>query len=129
MTQIIELNSIISDIANSAKEQSVGLEQVNTTVNQIDQLTQQNASMVEESTAASHALAKEAEELSRLIANFKLNRNGTAEAVRSNRPQRTAAKPAASRSGAATTTAMKTVGRGGAARKPQAGAEEEWSEF
>ena len=129
VTQIIELNSIISDIANSAKEQSVGLEQVNTTVNQIDQLTQQNASMVEESTAASHALAKEAEELSRLIANFKLTRNGTAEAVRSNRPPRTAAKPAAPRSGAATTTAMKTVGRGGAARKPQAGAEEEWSEF
>ena len=88
--------------------------------------------MVEESTAASHALAKEAEDLSRLIGNFKLNHNNMGDMSRNSRPQRTVAKPVKSTSPApqATTTAMKTVARGGggAARKPQSGAEE-WSEF
>jgi methyl-accepting chemotaxis protein len=43
---------------------------VNTAVNQMDQVTQQNAAMVEQSTAASHSLTQEAEELMRLVAQF-----------------------------------------------------------
>ena len=58
---------MVAEIAASAQEQATGLAEVNTAVNQMDQVTQQNAAMVEQSTAASHALAKEAEELARLI--------------------------------------------------------------
>jgi methyl-accepting chemotaxis protein len=49
----------VADIAASAQEQATGLQQVNTAVNQMDQVTQQNAAMVEQATAASHGLAQE----------------------------------------------------------------------
>ena len=52
--QVTQINEIVSDIAASATEQAAGLDQVNTAINQMDQVTQQNAAMVEESTAASH---------------------------------------------------------------------------
>jgi methyl-accepting chemotaxis protein len=62
----------VADIAASAQEQATGLNEVNITVNQMDQVTQQNAAMVEQSTAASHGLAGEAHELARLVGQFKL---------------------------------------------------------
>ena len=62
----------VSDIAASAQEQAAGLHQVNTAINQMDQVTQQNAAMVEQSTAASRALATEAAELVQLTKHFRL---------------------------------------------------------
>lgn len=59
-------------IAVSAKEQSVGLVEVNTAVNTMDQTTQQNAAMVEQSTAASMTLAMEARKLRELVSQFRL---------------------------------------------------------
>jgi methyl-accepting chemotaxis protein len=70
--QIGKLNELIADIAASAQEQASGLGQVNSAVNQMDEMTQQNAAMVEESTAASHSLANEAEELSQLVGEFQI---------------------------------------------------------
>jgi methyl-accepting chemotaxis protein len=70
--QVAKLNDLISDIAASAREQATGLDQVNTAVNQMDQMTQQNAAMVEETTAASHSLAGEADALSRLVGQFRI---------------------------------------------------------
>jgi methyl-accepting chemotaxis protein len=70
--QVGEITGLVSDIASSAQEQAVGLAQVNTAVNQMDQVTQQNAAMVEESTAASHGLARESIELERLMGQFTL---------------------------------------------------------
>ncbi|EKN00101.1 methyl-accepting chemotaxis protein, partial [Acidocella sp. MX-AZ02] len=61
--QVARLNVLVTDIAGSAQEQATGLAEVNSAVNQMDQVTQQNAAMVEESTAASHSLAAEADEL------------------------------------------------------------------
>jgi len=66
------LNTLVADIAASAQEQAMGLSEVNIAVNQMDQVTQQNAAMVEESTAASHSLAHEAEALSLLIGKFQI---------------------------------------------------------
>ncbi len=68
--QVTSLNALITDIAASASEQSTGLHEVNTAVNQMDQVTQQNAAMVEQATAASHGLANEADELARLVEAF-----------------------------------------------------------
>lgn len=70
--QIGEINSIVAEIAISAQEQSSGLHQVNTAVNQMDQVTQQNAAMVEQSTAASHNLARETEALVALVGRFEI---------------------------------------------------------
>ncbi|WP_239590858.1 methyl-accepting chemotaxis protein [Vitreimonas flagellata] len=71
---VAEINALMADITASAQEQATALTQVNSAVNQMDQTTQQNAAMVEESTAASHALAHEAEQLAQLVARFEVSR-------------------------------------------------------
>ncbi|MBP7649640.1 MAG: globin-coupled sensor protein [Phenylobacterium sp.] len=68
--RVAEIDTMVSEIAATAQEQSVGLAQVNTAVNQMDQVTQQNAAMVEETTAAASSLKNEAGELTRLISGF-----------------------------------------------------------
>ncbi|MCA1970901.1 MAG: methyl-accepting chemotaxis protein, partial [Rhizobium sp.] len=70
--QVGEIARLISEIANSAVEQANGLEEVNGAVNQMDQFTQQNAVMVEESNAASHAIRMEADRLSNKVSVFKV---------------------------------------------------------
>lgn len=75
VNHVTDINSVINDIAASAQEQSSGLAEVNMAVIQMDQVTQQNAAMVEESTASSHQLAQESEELARLINNFKIGKS------------------------------------------------------
>jgi methyl-accepting chemotaxis protein len=70
---IVTVNQHMDSIATSAKEQSVGLAEVNTAVNQMDQVTQQNAAMVEESSAAGASLANESGRLRELISQFQLD--------------------------------------------------------
>ena len=64
------IDKAIGESAASAHEQSVGLAEVNTAVNQMDQMTQANAAMAEEAAAASKALAQDAQTISRLLAKF-----------------------------------------------------------
>ena len=78
--QVTRLNELIADIAASALEQATGLNEVNSAVNQMDQVTQQNAAMVEQSTAASHSLASEASELARLVGQFHIGQPAPASA-------------------------------------------------
>jgi methyl-accepting chemotaxis protein len=59
-------------MAAANAEQATGLREVNAAVNQMDQVTQQNAAMVEQATAASHSLAAEADALSRLVGQFQI---------------------------------------------------------
>jgi methyl-accepting chemotaxis protein-1 (serine sensor receptor) len=69
---ISDVNRHMQSIATSAQEQSTGLAQVNVAVNQMDQTTQQNAAMVEQSTAAAAALSQEAANLQALVTRFRL---------------------------------------------------------
>ncbi|WP_132536368.1 methyl-accepting chemotaxis protein [Rhizobium sp. PP-F2F-G48] len=71
-THVSSINRHMDAIATSSREQSVGLAEVNTAVNQMDQVTQRNAAMVEETNAASATLANESLVLHDLIAKFKL---------------------------------------------------------
>jgi len=64
---------VMEEIAAAAQEQSQGLGEVAVAVNQMDQVTQQNAAMVEESTAASRSLADEAHELARRVGHFTID--------------------------------------------------------
>ncbi|WP_083716480.1 methyl-accepting chemotaxis protein [Agrobacterium sp. DSM 25558] len=66
------VNTHMDAIATAAQEQSVGLAEVNTAVNHMDQATQQNAAMVEEMNAAGSALAQESLSLSALLSQFQL---------------------------------------------------------
>ena len=72
MAKVAEINTVVSDIAAGAQEQATGLQQVNTAVNEMDKVTQQNAAMAEQATAAGRSLAQEAEELSSLVGQFQL---------------------------------------------------------
>ena len=69
---IVAINEHMAAISTAAREQSVGLAEVNTAINQMDQVTQKNAAMVEETNAASASLANEGTKLRELIAQFKL---------------------------------------------------------
>ena len=87
--QVIQINGLIRQISSSASEQAVGLKEINAAVNQMDQVTQQNAAMVEETTAASMALNDEAQMLKSLVARFRAGTASVAAAqtVQSTRPQ------------------------------------------
>ncbi|WP_426037750.1 methyl-accepting chemotaxis protein [Brevundimonas sp. DC300-4] len=121
--RVAEIDGLVSEIAASAQEQATGLQQVNTAVNQMDQVTQQNAAMVEESTAASHSLSQEAATLANSVSRFQIGAVVHVPAERSapRSQPRPANRPVAQ---------MRTVGSGGAARKPQPVASEDgWEEF
>jgi methyl-accepting chemotaxis protein len=99
--QVSRISGLVSEMAASAGEQATALGEVNTAINQMDQVTQQNAAMVEESTAAAHALGQETEQLSVLISRFNL---GDAlagnEAARGTTPRRQI-RPMPARTGSA----------------------------
>jgi methyl-accepting chemotaxis protein len=82
---IVSINQHMDAIATSSREQSIGLTEVNTAVNQMDQVTQQNAAMVEEANAAGATLAHEATRLRDLVGQFRLE---GASALQSARPAR-----------------------------------------
>jgi methyl-accepting chemotaxis protein len=131
--RVAEIDGLVSEIAASAQEQAIGLAEVNTAVNQMDQVTQQNAAMVEQSTAASHSLAQEAEALQTSVAQFKVGDAARASApVAAPRSTHKAAPSAPARS-THMAAALKTVGRGGAAPAPQADPQavsaDGWEEF
>lgn len=67
------VSSVISDITQSTGAQSEGLRQINDAVNQLDQMTQQNAALVEESSAAAESLRTQADGLRQGIAAFRLD--------------------------------------------------------
>jgi methyl-accepting chemotaxis protein len=87
------ITGIVESISASAQEQATGLQQVNTAVNQMDQVTQQNAAMVEQSTAASVSLANEAAELSRSMAQFRLVGSSSTPPVRGERATASVYRP------------------------------------
>ncbi|MGP4673013.1 methyl-accepting chemotaxis protein [Agrobacterium salinitolerans] len=72
VSEVQEINRHVVSIVEAAQEQSSGLQQINTAVNQMDQDTQKNAAMVEETNAASHSLAKEVASLNQLLSQFRL---------------------------------------------------------
>ena len=112
VTQVAEIDTVVSGIAGSAQEQATALHQVNTALNQMDQVTQQNAAMVEETTAAAHMLNEESDEAARLVSRFQIGRMES-EGIRA---ERKVSRPAPVIRAAVKTRAAQP--RGGALRKP-----------
>ncbi len=114
-----ELSNLIADITQSAERQASTLRQVNTAVSDIDAVTQQNAAMVEEATAAARSLAGEADSLARDVSRFRLADapHGTMQRAPARRPVVAASLPPVRRAGAAVLAVV-----------PQ-GAEDDWAEF
>lgn len=76
VTGIKRVAEIVGEIALASREQSAGIAQINQAVTQLDSVTQQNAALVEETSAASSALQEQARELASLAASFKLEPSG-----------------------------------------------------
>jgi len=122
---ITEINQHMDSIATSAKEQSVGLAEVNTAVNSMDQTTQQNAAMVEQSTAASASLAMEAEKLRDLVARFTLEGKANTQSAALRQTARVMAspsRPSVSRPASRPASSHRAIGNA-------AVAQDSWEEF
>jgi methyl-accepting chemotaxis protein len=78
VASVQRVTDIIGEITAAAAEQSDGIGQVNTAVTQLDQMTQQNAALVEESAAAAESLKDQARQLGDVVAAFQLDDQGRA---------------------------------------------------
>jgi methyl-accepting chemotaxis protein len=131
-----QVTDVMSEIASSSREQSSGIDQVNIAISRMDDVTQQNAALVEQASAAAQALSEQATNLSHLSARYRVDDDGSsappqmvqpakpkappmAERRAPNRPLSGKPKPAAS---AAPKMAMPAAAVG-------AGAGEEWQDF
>ena len=138
VASIRKVADIVAEISAASKEQSSGIEQINGAVAQMDEMTQQNSAMVEESAAAARTLANQADKLRELMGFFRLAHGagappatvaaGAERAVRPAAQPRPAAKPGAAKPGTAKAAAR--PGSAPAAREPAlAGGDDGWKEF
>lgn len=73
--QMVQIDTLVSAIAQGANEQATGLAQINEAISKLDQVTQQNAAMVEQATASANSLGTEARSLMDLIGQFHTSSN------------------------------------------------------
>jgi methyl-accepting chemotaxis protein len=73
VASVKKVSDIVAEIAAASREQSSGIEQVNRAVMQMDELTQQNAALVEEATAASQAMAEQVRGLNQMLDRYRVN--------------------------------------------------------
>ena len=96
VTSVGDIEDHVTGIAASAREQSTGLEEINTAISQLDQVTQQNVAMFEETTAATHTLTSEANALVATTSNFRTSgasNNDNDRTVRSIAPKHSKEAP------------------------------------
>jgi len=123
-TQVHAIDTNVVAIVEAAREQSTALAEINQAVNMVDQGTQQNAAMVEEQTAASHSLAREAAALFELLDQFKFDDVMARTAVSTRHAIQSAAPPAQGRKLRNAPTILATYGSAALSAK-----ETEWEEF
>jgi methyl-accepting chemotaxis protein len=93
VASVKKVSDIVAEIAAASREQSSGIEQVNRAVMQMDELTQQNAALVEQATAASQAMAEQVRGLNEMLARYRIteaafNSANTAALAATERPAR-----------------------------------------
>jgi len=90
VTRVGHISQLVSEMAVGSAEQSTGLGEINIGVTQLDQVTQQNAAMVEQATAASHLLNTDASNLSKLVSHFNIDGSTNSKTIGPNGPVSTA---------------------------------------
>jgi methyl-accepting chemotaxis protein len=97
LASIKQVADIVAEIASASNEQSTGIDHINKALNQVDEVTQQNAALVEENAASAKTLEHQSETMNERVAFFNLDDHVEARAVRTPAPApvaRMAAKPA-----------------------------------
>jgi methyl-accepting chemotaxis protein len=124
----------MGEITSASSEQSIGIDQVNTAITQMDQVTQQNAALVEEAAAAAASMQEQAARLSEVASSFKLGNEVAMRPMltappkpRASLPPARAARPAPTRSPA---PAPRLASRPAPAKlKATVGGDKDWEEF
>ncbi|MBK7657671.1 MAG: MCP four helix bundle domain-containing protein [Betaproteobacteria bacterium] len=137
--QVKQVSDLIGEITAASQEEGRGIGQINDAVVQLDQVTQQNAALVEQSAAAADSLKHEAEELAKAVSIFRVN--GTGAVVREPAPVAKPAPKLAARASAKPSPASRAAhpAKPAAVRPPEAKAsaappaggsnEKDWEEF
>jgi methyl-accepting chemotaxis protein len=92
-----QVASIVSEIAAASREQATGIDEINTSITQMDEVTQQNAALVEENTAAAQSMVEQAESLEQLMSFFRLSEEGEESTYAREAMQRSAPRPVGTR--------------------------------
>jgi len=153
VTSVRRVTDIMGEITSASREQSVGIDEVNQAIGQMDQVTQQNAALVEEAAAAAASMQEQAAQLAQVAASFKLGTEavarwsaqprrvadgGGAPEVEAPRPKRLNAPdqratqrsvPRTATSSASTTADHATDRRSKSERRAPAATNDEWEEF
>jgi methyl-accepting chemotaxis protein len=131
VTAVKKVSDIVSEIAAASREQATGLEQVNTAVGTMDEMTQRNGALVEETSASAQSLSQQAAQLAQLVSFFRTGAAGSkpaATAVAAAPSKVTALRPAAKPAASAAPKAVPALKSTGSAQpKPENDAD--WQEF
>ncbi|KHK93442.1 methyl-accepting chemotaxis protein [Novosphingobium malaysiense] len=127
VSRVGEINTQISGIATNAQSQAASLSQVNAAMGDLDRVTQQNAAMVEEASAATRSLADEAQVLANVVGRFTFDAN-TAPAAKAAPAKIASVRPSAAPSPSPAPRPAAATVDGNLALKPEV-IDEDWSEF
>jgi methyl-accepting chemotaxis protein len=133
VVRVKKVTDVMAEIASSSREQASGIEQVNKAITMMDDVTQQNAALVEEASAAAQALTEQASNLTQLISRYRVG-EGSAEAPRAAaRPTAVPAAPAVERRAPTRPLTGKrrpvAVPTAAAPARASGAAAEEWKDF
>jgi methyl-accepting chemotaxis protein len=133
VVRVKKVTDVMAEIASSSREQASGIEQVNKAITMMDDVTQQNAALVEEASAAAQALPEQASSLTQLIARYKVGEGAASEAPRAPaRPTAVASAPALERRAASRPLSGKkrpAATTAAPGRPANGAAAEEWKDF
>ncbi|BFM16561.1 hypothetical protein R50073_27440 [Maricurvus nonylphenolicus] len=115
-----KVSHMMRDISDAAQEQTSGIEQVNTAVSQMDEMTQQNAALVEEASAAGEAMAEQARNMNVMMDFFNTDAGGSAQPQTHTRSLHVV-------SGGASPSSSASVSKSVGAKGPAS--DDEWEEF
>ncbi len=127
---ITKVADIVSEIAAASNEQASSVEEINSAITNMDEMTQQNAALVEESSAAANSMQEQSEGLIDMVSFFSLG--DQVEEVAENRPARNSGpkkKPATARGNSKAQSKAKTKPKAKAKEMASAGGDNDWQEF
>src|SRR3984885_9636014 len=129
VVRVKKVTDVMAEIASSSREQASGIEQVNKAITMMDDVTQQNAALVEEASAAAQALTEQASNLTQLISRYRVGEGSAEETPRA--VARPAAAPAVDRRAATRplTGKKRPVAVSGTPARAAGAVSEDWKDF
>ncbi|MBC7858543.1 MAG: MCP four helix bundle domain-containing protein [Burkholderiaceae bacterium] len=124
VSSVRHVTDIMGEIAAASREQEAGIEQINQAITEMDNVTQQNAALVEEAAAAAQSMQEQAGNLAQVVSVFKLD---GMRAVAAPRAVRSVAAPAPRKAKVAPLKLKAAPAKQGASQKSAAG--DDWEEF